>query len=186
MGRWQPGARERLAVAAIELFEERGYDATTVADIAVRAGVTERTFFRQYADKREVLFGDPTAYNATFTDAVAAAPAEATPLEAVVAALRAAGGFFEGRHPYARRRTAVITSNAALLEREQIKRVHLTDAIAEALRERGAPAPVAALTAELGTVAFHQAFARWVAADVETDLGALAVQVLGELRAAIA
>lgn len=186
MGRWQPGARERLTLAALELFVERGYDATTVADIAARAGLTERTFFRQFTDKREVLFGDPGAYNAVFTDAIAAAPADATPLDAVADALRATGAFFAGRHPYARQRSAVIGANTALQEREQVKRLHLTDAIAAALRARGVSDATAALTAELASVAFHQAFARWVACDEESDLGVLAVRVLDELRAAAA
>jgi len=176
----------RLAQAALELFVERGYEATTVADIAARAGVTERTFFRHYADKREVLFGDPGEYNAVFTDAVAAAPAEAGPLDAVALALRAAGGWFEGRFAYARRRAAVVAANPALQEREQVKRLHLTEAIAEALVARGVPDAVAGLAAELGTVAFHQAFARWVAAAEESDLAALAPQVLAELRALVA
>ncbi|GAA4167295.1 helix-turn-helix domain-containing protein [Gryllotalpicola koreensis] len=182
MGRWEPGARERLAEAALELFLERGYDATTVADIAARAGVTERTFFRQYSDKREVLFGDPAEYNAVFTDAVAGAPADASPLDAGAAALRAVGAWFAGRHPYARRRAAVVAANPALQEREQVKRLHLTEAIAAALLARGAAQPAAALTAELISVAFHQAFVRWVAADEESDLGDLAISVLGELR----
>lgn len=184
MGRWQPGARDRLVVAALELFEEHGYDATTVADIAARAGVTERTFFRQFADKREVLFGDPTTYNATFTDAIAAASADATPIDLVTAALTATGPYFEGVHPYARRRTAVIATHPALVEREQLKRAKLTDEIAAALRARGVAEPRAALLAELCSVAFHQAFLRWVARDDETDLGELAVAVFAELRAA--
>ncbi|GAA4161220.1 TetR/AcrR family transcriptional regulator [Gryllotalpicola daejeonensis] len=183
MGRWEPGARERLAEAALELFDERGYEATTVADIAARAGVTERTFFRHYADKREVLFGDPAEYNAVFTDAVAAAPAEASPLDTAALALRAAGEWFVGRHPYARRRAAVVGAHTALQERELVKQLHLGEAIAAALVARGVPAPAAALTAELTTVAFHQAFTRWVARDEETDLGAIAIGVLDELRA---
>jgi AcrR family transcriptional regulator len=183
MGRWQPGARERLAGAALELFAERGYDATTVADIAARAGVTERTFFRQFTDKREVLFGDPGEYNAVFTDAVAAAPADASPLDAAALALRAVGRWFEGRHAYARVRAQVVAAHPALQEREQIKRLHLTEAIAAALVARGVPAGQAALTAELTSVAFHQGFVRWVAADEESDLAALAMQVLDELRA---
>jgi AcrR family transcriptional regulator len=186
MGRWEPGAQERLVVAAAELFLDRGYEATTVADIAGAAGVTERTFFRYFTDKREVLFGNPEAYNRVFTDAVTSAPAERTPLEAVAAALQAAGGFFAGRHDQARIRQRIIDANPALQEREQVKRLHLTEAIAEALRSRGVPDPTARLTAELGTVAFHNAFTRWVSAEDDSDLGALAVAVLGELRAAAA
>ncbi|HEY0247199.1 MAG TPA: TetR family transcriptional regulator [Gryllotalpicola sp.] len=186
MSRWEPGSQGRLAEAAAELFLERGYEATTVADIAARAGVTERTFFRYFADKREVLFGDPEAYNGVFTDAIAAAPATATPLDAVAAALRAAGGFFVGRHPHAGIRQRIIDANPALQEREQIKRLHLTEAMAEALHARGVPDPTARLTAELGTVAFHLAFVRWVTAERDSDLGALALDVLAELRAAAA
>jgi AcrR family transcriptional regulator len=186
MGRWEPNARGRLERAALELFLERGYEATTVADIAARAGLTERTFFRQFSDKREVLFGDPVAYYATFTDAIAASPADAAPLDAVTAALRASGGFFTARHDLARRRQSVIDTNPALQEREQIKRLHLTEAIAGALRERGVADGTARLTAELATVAFHQAFARWVSSPDDGDLGELAVAVLGELRAAAA
>jgi AcrR family transcriptional regulator len=184
MSRWEPGAEARLVAAAAELFLERGYEATTVADIAARAGVTERTFFRYFADKREVLFGNPELYNSVFTDAVAAAPEGATPLEAVAAALQASGSYFVGRHHHAGIRQRIIDGNPALQEREQMKRRHLTDAIANALRARGVAGTKANLTAELGAVAFSQAFARWVTAEQESDLGALAVEVLGELRAA--
>ena len=184
MGRWEPGARDRLVSAAAELFLDHGYEATTVVDIAARAGVTERTFYRYFSDKREVLFGDPEAYLHVFTDAIGAAPPDATPLETVAAALRATGPFFAGRHHYAGIRQQIITANPALREREQIKRLHLTEAMGQALRERGFPDATADLTAELGTVAFHRAFARWVAAERESDLGALAVRTLTELRAA--
>ena len=183
MGRWQPGVRDRLAAAAIELFAERGYEATTVADIAARAGVTERTFFRQFADKREVLFGDPAEFNGLFVRAIAAAPEGASPLEAAESALDAAGPFFADRRDWALRRSAVIAANPALLEREAVKRAQLTDAIAGALRERGASDAAAALTAELAVVAFYQAFARWLVAGEESDLGVLAREVLAELRA---
>ena len=183
MGRWEPGAQERLVGAATELFLDRGFDMTTVADIANRAGVTERTFFRYFADKREVLFGNPKTYNTVFTDAIADTPAGATPLEAVAAALQAAGSFFAGRHEGARIRQRIIDANPALQEREQIKRLRLTEAIASALQARGTPEAAARLTAELGTVAFHHAFARWVASiEDDADLGALALAVLRELR----
>ncbi|WP_022882118.1 TetR/AcrR family transcriptional regulator [Gryllotalpicola ginsengisoli] len=186
MGRWEPDARGRLAQAALELFLERGYDATTVADIAARAGLTERTFFRQFSDKREVLFGDPAAYFATFTDAIASAPAAAKPLEALSAGLDAATAAFAGMHPYARLRQSVIDANAPLREREQIKRAHLVDELSEALRRRGVAESTARLTAELGAVAFHLAFQRWVQAEEELDLTALTREVLAELRAAAA
>jgi len=183
MSRWKPGAQDRLVAAAARLFLQRGYEATTVADIAAAAGLTERTFFRYFADKREVLFGNPAAYNSVFTDAITAAPPDAAPLELLEEALRAAGGFFTGRHPYARVRQQIIDANPALQEREQAKRRHLALAIAQAMQERGLSEPKALLTAELGAMAFHHAFTRWVSADHETDLGSLAVAVLEELRA---
>jgi len=110
----------------------------------------------------------------------------ATALEAVAAALRASGAFFVGRHHYAGIRQRIIDGNPALQEREQIKRLHLTEAITEALRARGIADATARLTAEFGTVAFHHAFTRWVTADDESDLGEFAVAVLDELRAAAA
>ena len=97
MSRWEPDARGRLEQAAAELFAERGFDQTTVADIAVRAGLTERTFFRHFADKREVLFSGQDVFQEQFVTAVAGAPATATPLEAVAAGLAAAGNLLQGR-----------------------------------------------------------------------------------------
>lgn len=186
MSRWQPNARDRLAEAALDLFVEHGYEATTVADIAERAGLTERTYYRQFQDKREVLFGDPAAYFATFTDAMAAAPAGSRPLELVTAGLEAAGTTFAGMHRRSRRRQSVIDANPPLQEREQTKRMHLTEELAAALRHRGVDDPAAILTAELGTVAFHTAFTRWVRAEEEQDLARLATEVLSELRIAAA
>lgn len=186
MSRWEPNARDRLAEAALDLFVERGYEATTVADIAERAGLTERTFYRQFQDKREVLFGDPTDFYAMFTDAIAAAPAASTPLQLITAGIRAAGERFAGMHGHSRRRQSVIDVNPPLQEREQIKRMHLTEQLAAVLRRRGVADPAAGLTAELGTVAFYAAFARWVRAGTEQDLAALAATVLTELRMAAA
>src|SRR3954471_1096879 len=97
MGRWEPDAQGRMIRAAMELFAERGFEATTAGDIAARAGVTERTFFRHFTDKREVLFdGSATLEQATY-DAILAAPAESSPLEAAVAGMTAAGGLLEDR-----------------------------------------------------------------------------------------
>lgn len=184
MSRWQPNARERLAEAALELFVERGYEATTVADISERAGLTERTFYRQFQDKREVLFGDPAGYFALFTDAIAAAPTGSTPLQLVCAGIQAAGAWFTGMHGRSRRRQSVIDANPPLQERELIKRMHLTEELAAALRSRGVADPAAGLVAELGAVAFHTAFSRWVRAEHEQDLSALCAQTFAELRKA--
>ncbi|MFE0389771.1 TetR family transcriptional regulator, partial [Streptomyces bungoensis] len=116
MSRWQPNARERLAKAALELYGERGFEQTTVAEIAGRAGLTERTFFRHYADKREVLFAGARELEELFVRAVAGAPASAAPIDALASGLEAAAEAFAGRHAFARRRQAVITANAELQE----------------------------------------------------------------------
>jgi AcrR family transcriptional regulator len=165
MSRWEPDARGRIALAAMELYSERGFDQTTVAEIAERAGLTERTFFRHFADKREVLFAGQESFRDLFVPAVAQAPADATPLQAVAAGLYAAAEDFEPRLPWSRQRQGVIAANPALQERELIKLAGLGDAIAAALRARGVSEPAASLTAQSGLAVFHVAFASWVAAD---------------------
>ena len=100
MSRWEPNARGRLEEAALELYTERGFDETTVAEIAERAGLTERTFFRHFADKREVLFGGQDALLALFVNTIVDAPDSMSPIDAVGAALEAAGPVFEGRHKH--------------------------------------------------------------------------------------
>src|SRR3954463_2816835 len=109
MSRWEPDARGRLAQAAMELYRERGYERTTVAAIAERAGVTERTFFRHFADKREVLFGG--SLQELMVGAAAGAAPEARPIEVVSAALDLAAAMLEQRRDHARRRQAVVSAN---------------------------------------------------------------------------
>ncbi|GGL10854.1 TetR family transcriptional regulator [Sphaerisporangium melleum] len=162
MGRWEPGARGRLERAALELYSERGFEQATVAEIAARAGVTERTFFRHFADKREVLFGGSGALQELFVSTVAEAPESATPMEAIAAAVEVAGGLLQERREFARRRHAVIIANPGLRERELIKLVSLAAALADALRERGVADPAASLAAEAGIAVFRVAFERWV------------------------
>ena len=116
MGRWEPNARGRLEQAALELYVERGFEQTTVAEIAERAGLTERTFFRYFADKREVLFAGADVLQELLVSAVVGAPGSVAPLEAVAAALEAAGPLLQERREYSRRRQAVIDANAALQE----------------------------------------------------------------------
>ena len=162
MGRWEPNALGRLERAALELYLERGFDQTSVAEIAERAGLTERTFYRHYADKREVLFAGSTAFQDLFVDAVARAPQAAGPMEAVSASLRAAATMLQEREDFSRRRHAVITANATLQERELIKLALLADALAAALRRRGADDASASLAAEAGIAVFKVAFRRWI------------------------
>ncbi|HEX7199411.1 MAG TPA: helix-turn-helix domain-containing protein, partial [Dongiaceae bacterium] len=148
MTRWGPDARGRLAKSAMELYAKRGYDQTTVAEIAERAGLTERTFFRHFADKKEVLFAGSNDLRDLLVNAVAGAPPSAPPIEAVAAGLLAAGAAFnEERRDYSRRRQAIITANAELRERELIKMAALASGLAAALRRRGVTDPAASLTA---------------------------------------
>jgi AcrR family transcriptional regulator len=162
MVRWQPDAQGRLAEAAFALYGERGFDATTVADIAERAGLTKRTFFRYFADKREVLFLGAQELQQLFVSAVGAAPASAGPLEAVTAALDAAAVMFQERREFAARRQQIVTSHPELMERELIKLASLAAAVAEALRRRGVGDPTAILTAEAAITVFRVGFERWL------------------------
>ena len=127
MGRWEPDARGRLEQAAMELFEERGYARTTVEDIAARAGLTERTFFRYFTDKREVLFSGAAALEALMVETIGAAPASVAPLTAVTGAFDALAPWFESRRGHARKRRTVIAAHAELGERELIKLSTLAD-----------------------------------------------------------
>jgi AcrR family transcriptional regulator len=162
MSRWEPNARGRLEEAALELYEERGFEETTVAEIAQRAGLTERTFFRHFADKREVLFSGAGSLQELLVSTVASAPASVAPITTVAMALEAAGQLLQERRPYALRRQGVIAANAELQERELIKLASLAAAIAEALRRRGVGDPAASLTAEAGIAVFRVAFERWI------------------------
>jgi AcrR family transcriptional regulator len=188
MGRWEPNAQGRLAQAAMELFNERGYEQTTVADIAARASLTERTFFRHFADKREVLFPVGTWFRDRFVDAVAAAPADASPLQAVKAAVDAAAAGLEGETGRERAvmRQRIIVANPELRERELIKLADVASAMAAALRERGVPEPGASLTAEMGIAVFRVAFERWVADGEDRSLSTLIDEALADVAAAVA
>jgi len=186
MGRWEPNARGRLEQAAMELFIERGFEQTTVAEIAGRAGLTERTFFRHFADKREVLFWGQDALRELLVSGVAGAPESAAPIDAVAAALEAAGAVLQERREYARRRQAVIAADTGLRERELIKLASLASALADALRRRGVTDPAASLTAEAGIAVFKIAFERWVSEPGEADLPQLIRASLGDLRAVTA
>ena len=145
MVRWEPNARGRLEQAALELYVERGFDQTTVAEIARRAGLTERTFFRHFADKREVLFDGAVHLREFLVNAVADAPDSVAPIDAVAVAIEAAGTFFEERRALVRQRQTVIAANPELQERELIKLAALSAAIADTLRKRGVKDPAASL-----------------------------------------
>lgn len=182
MSRWQPNARGRLEQAALELYIERGFDQTTVAEIAERAGLTERTFFRYFTDKREVLFWGQSALIELVTTAIADAPGSASPIDTVGGALKVVGAMFEDRHAHARRRKAVIDANAGLQERELIKLASVGAAIADGLVRRGVAEPAAKLTAETAVAVFKVAFDRWIGMSRDADLTRVIDDSLDELR----
>jgi AcrR family transcriptional regulator len=183
MGRWQPDARGRLEKAAMELYRERGFDSTTVAEIAERAGLTERTFFRHYADKREVLFGGAGILEELLVSKAIGAPASMPPMEAIATALcEVATEIFEERRDFARQRQVIIGANAELRERELIKLASLASALAGALRERGVGDPAASLAAESGIAVFKIAFERWTGQAGEESLAHFIRESMAELR----
>jgi AcrR family transcriptional regulator len=183
MGRWEPNAEQRFLVAAIELFKEVGFEGTTVAAIAQRAGLTPRTFFRYFTDKREVLFKGSEQLQQTMVEALAQAPADASAIDALAAALATAGEFFTAeRRPYARVRHAVIAANPELHERELIKLATLSGALASALRLRGVQEPDASLVAEAGIAVFRVAFGQWIADADEREYGEIVSEALVRLR----
>jgi len=186
MGRWEPDARGRLAKAAMALYAEQGFDQTTVAEIAARAGLTERTFFRHFADKREVLFYGTEMLRDLLVRAVADVPATATAMDAVSVAFEAAGAVLQENPERVRLRDAIVSANAELRERELIKLAALAAAVAGALRDRGVPEPGASLAAETGVAVFKVAFARWVSAPGQPDLSAIFRESMAELRGVLA
>ena len=181
--RWKPDAQGRLLQAAIELFSEQGYDATTVAEIAERAGLTKRTFFRYFTDKREVLFSGGDAFEDLWVRAVRAAPAEASPLEAAMAATAEVAEMFAGRFAFARLRSRTIEANPELRERELIKLQRLAEAVADALVERGVSANLATLTAQTVVTVFQAGWSRWIDGEDPGALGDRMDEALAELRA---
>jgi AcrR family transcriptional regulator len=166
----------------MQLFVERGFESTTVAEIAERAGLTERTFFRHFADKREVLFAGSASMVDLLSEQVADAPATTAPIDVVSSALQAAGAVIQERGDWSRQRQAVITAHPELRERELIKLATLASAVAEALRRRGVADPGASLTAEAGIAAFKVAYERWVEQPTRRDLPRLIRETLDQLK----
>ncbi|WP_326948077.1 MULTISPECIES: TetR/AcrR family transcriptional regulator [unclassified Amycolatopsis] len=189
MARWEPGARERLVLAAVDLFTEQGYDATTVAQIAEQAGVTRSTFFRYFPDKRDLLVAGQEALSRLLAEGITEAPPGATPLEAVAAGLeRAASTMGPMNRELGPRLKAAVAASAELQERDALKSVGLAAAMTAALVARGVPDPIAHLAAELGVLAFKRAYAEWSDADRETagEFAPRVLAALDELRAASA
>ena len=159
MARWEPNGRLRLREAALDLYDERGYERTTAAEIAERAGLTERTFFRHFGDKREVLFEGEAALADLLVTTVRDATRERSPREAITAGLEAMAAALEPRRDELRRREALIATHPELRERELIKLAAMSAALAGALAldER-----TGKLVAELAITLFRVAFERWL------------------------
>jgi AcrR family transcriptional regulator len=182
MVRWQPGAKQRLQAAALDLYVSCGFEQTTAAQVAASAGLTERTFFRYFADKREVLFDGQDELQQAFLDGVTAVPGDASPLAMIASALETSAGFFpDERREYARLRQTVIEGHPALRERELLKMASLATVLAAALRERGVADPAATLAAESGVTVFKVAFGQWVTDGEDRSLARIERQVLEEL-----
>ena len=187
MSRWQPNARDRLERAAVELFTEQGFAATTVPQITARAGLTTRTFFRHFADKRAVLFASEEELPALVTRLVADAPASLSPMMLIAYALEAvAATRFEGRLAYLRTRRAVIQADEGLRERELRKLAALSDAISGGFRDRGFDDLTAMLAAQLAVTVFSVTISRWLDQDGDQPLSALVHDTLRALRSVTA
>lgn len=161
MGRWKPDSRRRLQDAALDLYAEKGFAEVTAAAVADRAGLTERTFFRHFADKREVLFADEAALREALVATVTAAPPEATPFEATIAGLEALAGELQSRRERFLRRARVIAESPELRERELMKLASWSAALGGVLRQRGLSPTAAAFAAEASIATFRVAVQRW-------------------------
>ncbi|MBP0455935.1 TetR family transcriptional regulator [Streptomyces montanisoli] len=182
MGRWKPGAGDRLREAALSLYLERGFEQTMVADIAERAGVTARTFFRYFTDKREVLFDDYSDLEEKALAALDGVPAGTSALDAVAAVLDTVARMVGGDRELARKRQTVVMANADLRERELIKLTSLSAALADRLRQGGIGDIDASLAAETSIAVFRVAFSRWVTATDDQDLQDIIRETLDRLR----
>jgi AcrR family transcriptional regulator len=175
-------ARRRLQQAALELYQERGFDQTTAAEIAARAGVNERTFFRHFPDKREVLFDGEAELRAALMRAVADAPDGLEPFEVLLCAFRESARNLENNRPFSEPRWKVIAVTPALRERELAKHAWLTDAVVEALRQRGVGDGLAGLAARTGWAAYQHAVQAWID-DPTQSVDAHLLRAFDDLRA---
>jgi AcrR family transcriptional regulator len=174
-------ARHRLRQAALELFQERGYDATTTAEIAARAGVTERTFFRHFPDKREALFDGEHEFRDKLADGVIAAPADLDPMAALFRSFRSVEQTIRDNRAFAKPRQALIAQTPALQERVLMKTAGLINALAAALQRRGVDPLLASLAAQTGMAAFSYAASAW-AEDPNSSMEANLTRAFDQLQ----
>jgi AcrR family transcriptional regulator len=183
VSRWAPNARERLETAALDLFVENGYEETTVAQIADRAGLNRATFFRHFADKREVLFGGEDVLAGLFGDAIRAAAPDATVTECLQAALAGAdAAMTPQQRAKAAQRVLVVAANTEIQERGLLKHARIAGAINAALRARGADDLTARLGAEVGMLAFRIALERWMESNDDKTFALHAAAALSDLQ----
>ncbi len=184
VGRWPPDARERLETAALDLFVENGYEDTTVAQIADRSGLNRATFFRYFADKREVLFGGEDVLAGLFAEAINIAPVGATLTECLQAALAAADAVMTPeQRAKAAKRVQVLTANTEVRERGLLKHARIANSITAALCQRGADELTARLGAQFAMLAFSVAVERWMNADNDEPFQTFADAALTALQA---
>jgi AcrR family transcriptional regulator len=181
MPRWEVGSEERLKEAAMELFEEQGFENTSTIQIAGLAGVTNRTFFRYFFDKPEVLFSDSERLRAALVEGIRSAPSTLTPLETVAHALAEFDWRSLGSRESQRRRRAVIDSSPGLLERDLIKQHTMAQDFVEALLERGVDADIARLATGVGICVFTTAYDQWIHADADIALSEISESVRATL-----
>lgn len=188
MARWQPGTAERLQRAALELFAEHGYDNTTVSQIAARAGTTRSTFFRHYGDKRETVFAGQEHLARRYGEAVAAAPADERPPQAIVTALDAISSltFTDAARQLAAMRMAVVRATPELRERELLKGAAIIDAVAKGFSARGLDERAAAVAAQIGLLVFTATVEVWADLDVDEDTPTVIHRMASEFGDALA
>ncbi|WP_028975064.1 TetR/AcrR family transcriptional regulator [Spirochaeta cellobiosiphila] len=182
MSRWEPDGKGRLAQAALKLYQEQGYEQTTVTEIAERAGLTERTFFRHFQDKREVLFGLQDELLNICLKEIDLAPKEITPIELIMLALESLIPFLQEQNEIIKQRQVVIAANPPLQERDLLKLEKFASALAAALMDRGLTALVANLAASTGIMIFKSAYNRWIFEEEDTELSKLIQEAFDELN----
>lgn len=183
MSRWAPGARERLQDAALELFSENGYEVTTVAQIAERANLNRATFFRHFADKREILFGGEEVLGELFADAIRRAPDDADVSECLAGALKAADSLLtpEQRRRAAQRRR-IAEASVEVRERGLLKTAGIANSVVESLLERGVEDLTARLGAEMLILAFSVALRTWIESAIDEPFSQYSAAAFARLQ----
>ncbi|MBU3062596.1 TetR family transcriptional regulator [Nocardia sp. NEAU-G5] len=184
MPRWELGSEDRLKRAALELFDEKGFEDTSVVQIAKRAGVTTRTFFRYFSDKRDVLFAESDQLRAALVEVIRQAPDVGNPLHVVIGTLVEFDWESLGRDVQ-RRRQAVISANPELLERDLIKHDDIARAFTDALRQRGIETDIARLAARVGIPVFFAAYEQWLEAGNDVELGSITEKLMSDLESLV-